>query len=57
MNYELKCSECGEILGHLSKDEITEDDRTFYREGMQCSSAHELTIEIIEIVEAPADTP
>jgi hypothetical protein len=57
MNYELKCSECGEVLGNLSKDEITEDDRTFYREGMQCSSAHELTVEIVEIVEAPADTP
>jgi len=37
-----------ELLDHVEKDELTEQDRNMYKETSQCSQGHEGSVVLVE---------
>lgn len=43
MTANILCQTCGEIMGELTKDNITQDDITLYQQMMTCSKGHHVS--------------
>lgn len=41
MIFEIKCETCGEVLGTIEKNEITENDIAEYKQMMVCENGHQ----------------
>lgn len=46
----IKCSVCGEVIGQIEKNEITENDESLYRQMVTCPNGHS-EAELVPITE------